>query len=26
MLFVGLVILVGIYLWISKKSTGGHST
>ena len=25
-LFGGLVILVGIYLWISKKSTGGHST
>jgi len=25
LLFVGLVILVGIYLWISKRSTGGHS-
>jgi hypothetical protein len=25
LLFGGLVILVGIYLWISKRSTGGHS-
>ena len=25
LLFGGLVILAGIYLWISKRSTGGHS-